>query len=152
MLADGETRQHHGIRPRSITPRHQFVPNTNMSETAIELTRVSSRTVKVNEPEAVHFATPNTSAEDGLANVHSNVTTTRPAPSKAKTAVIIASITMVTGVASMMNGLVTVVLPTLQKDLHLDQSILLWYGRWKTQLRASASTDIYISGPPLSML
>jgi len=97
-----------------------------MSETAIELTRVTSRATKVTEPEAAYLASDShTADENGLVRAPSS-TTTRKVTSKAKRAVIIASITLVTGVASMLNGLVTVILPTLQQDLHLSDSILLW--------------------------
>lgn len=39
---------------------------------------------------------------------------------------IILSIAMVTGVSSMLNGLVTVILPTLIKELRVDASLQIW--------------------------
>lgn len=47
--------------------------------------------------------------------------------SKATTAVVIASVTCITGISTLLAGLVTVGLPTMAKDLSLDPSLLLWY-------------------------
>ena len=46
--------------------------------------------------------------------------------SKSKTTIIITAIAMVTGISSLLNGLVTVILPTMAKDLNLSKSLLLW--------------------------
>ena len=47
--------------------------------------------------------------------------------SKAVTAAIITSVTCVTGISSLLSGLVTVSMPTIAEDLALDDSLLLWY-------------------------
>ncbi|KAF2802029.1 uncharacterized protein BDZ99DRAFT_429276 [Mytilinidion resinicola] len=46
--------------------------------------------------------------------------------SKGTTAVVIASVTCVTAVSTLLAGLVTVGLPTMAKDVNLDPSLLLW--------------------------
>ncbi|KIW95698.1 uncharacterized protein Z519_04283 [Cladophialophora bantiana CBS 173.52] len=45
---------------------------------------------------------------------------------KGSTAVIFVSVTGVTGISSLLAGLITVILPTLAKDLNLPGSVLLW--------------------------
>ncbi|OAL38268.1 hypothetical protein AYO20_02327 [Fonsecaea nubica] len=50
----------------------------------------------------------------------------QPVLRKGSTAVIFVSVTGVTGISSLLAGLVTVTLPTLAKDLHLPDSVLLW--------------------------
>ncbi|KIW85271.1 hypothetical protein Z517_00661 [Fonsecaea pedrosoi CBS 271.37] len=52
--------------------------------------------------------------------------TSQPVLRKGSTAVIFVSVTGVTGISSLLAGLVTVTLPTLAKDLHLPDSVLLW--------------------------
>ena len=51
----------------------------------------------------------------------------QPALRKDITAIIFASITGVTGISSLLSGLVTVVLPIMARDLALSDSVLLWY-------------------------
>jgi hypothetical protein len=46
---------------------------------------------------------------------------------KGTTVIISASIAGVTGISALQNGLVTVVLPKMAKDLKLSDSVLLWY-------------------------
>ena len=43
------------------------------------------------------------------------------------TAIVFASITGVTGISSLLAGLVTIVLPIMARDLDLSPSVLLWY-------------------------
>jgi len=47
--------------------------------------------------------------------------------SKGTTAVVIMSVTCITGISSLLAGLVVVGLPTIAKDLALDANLLLWY-------------------------
>jgi hypothetical protein len=47
---------------------------------------------------------------------------------KGTTVIVSASIAGVTGISALQNGLVTVVLPKMAKDLNLSDSVLLWYG------------------------
>ena len=46
---------------------------------------------------------------------------------KGTTVIIFASVTGVTGISSLLAGLVTVTLPKMAKDLELSESLLLWY-------------------------
>ena len=47
--------------------------------------------------------------------------------SRGTTAVVITSVTCITGISSLLAGLVVVGLPTIAKDLALDANLLLWY-------------------------
>jgi hypothetical protein len=47
--------------------------------------------------------------------------------SKGTTAIVIASVTLVTGISSLLNGLTTVILPTMAVDLDIPDNLLLWY-------------------------
>ena len=102
-----------------------------MSRTSIELVPLKSSSDKIKLPKAAHIPTTKDGL-DGTADDQNDLHRVNTAASsvvvtsKSKTAIIIASITMVTGVASMLNGIVTVILPTLQVDLQLSESILLW--------------------------
>jgi hypothetical protein len=46
--------------------------------------------------------------------------------SKGKTFIVISSTTVITGISSLLAGVVTVSLPTIAKDLGLGESLLLW--------------------------
>jgi hypothetical protein len=41
--------------------------------------------------------------------------------------VVIASTTVITGISSLLAGIVTVALPTIAKDLQIPNNLLLWY-------------------------
>lgn len=47
-------------------------------------------------------------------------------PSRFETAIVITLVTMITGLGSLITGVVTTATPTIAKDVHLDQSLLLW--------------------------
>ena len=47
---------------------------------------------------------------------------------KGSTAIIFTSVTAVTGISSLLAGLVTVALPRIVHDLDIPSSLLLWYG------------------------
>ena len=83
------------------------------------------------KPDSVHIqgeshsyptVLPEISAEAGEAASHVQKIT-----SKKRSVAIIFSIAMVTGVSSMLNGLVTVILPTLIKDLGMSADLQVWY-------------------------
>jgi hypothetical protein len=57
------------------------------------------------------------------------VASTHEDVSKGTTTVVIASVTCITAIGTLLSGLVTVGLPTMAKDLGLEQSLLLWYVR-----------------------
>ncbi|KAF1985392.1 integral membrane protein [Aulographum hederae CBS 113979] len=46
--------------------------------------------------------------------------------SKSRTAIVVASVTFITGISSLLAGLVTVGTPTIARDIGLDSSLLLW--------------------------
>ncbi|KAG8629027.1 hypothetical protein KVT40_002892 [Elsinoe batatas] len=103
-------------------------PSINSTSTHELRTFASSKSSLV-RPDAAHIAGENrhstifaehSTAEDEPATADQMVTT------KARSVAIIFSIAMVTGVSSMLNGLVTVVLPTLDRDLKLGPELLIW--------------------------
>jgi hypothetical protein len=49
-----------------------------------------------------------------------------PENSRGKTFIVISSTTVITGISSLLAGVVTVSLPTIAKDLELGESLLLW--------------------------
>lgn len=59
-------------------------------------------------------------------SLHSLERAADTATSKSKTAVIIASVTMITTISSLLSGLTTVALPTIAIELSIPQSLLLW--------------------------
>lgn len=46
---------------------------------------------------------------------------------KGTTAIVLTTIVCVTGISSMLAGLVTIALPTMARELHLEAHLLLWY-------------------------
>ncbi|TKX21806.1 MFS transporter-like protein 116 [Elsinoe australis] len=100
------------------------------STSTIELSTFTTSQTRLHRPEAAHIVgeshtyptiiQENDSDEElAAANVQS-VTT------KGRSAAIIVSIAMVTGVGSMLNGLVTVILPTVDRELMLGPELLIW--------------------------
>ena len=51
------------------------------------------------------------------------------AAKKGSTAIVFLSITCVTGISTLLSGIVTVVLPKMVEDLDVPRSLMLWYGR-----------------------
>lgn len=47
-------------------------------------------------------------------------------PSSAKTAIVISSVTVVTGLSSIIAGVVTVAIPAIARDVQLQHDLLLW--------------------------
>jgi len=101
-----------------------------MSQTSIELPRIVAPQV----PQAVFAKAPSTrrpstvasqarSDEVTLRGLESTPTTT----SKATTAIVIASVTLITGISTLLSGLTTVTLPTMANDLGIPDNLLLWY-------------------------
>lgn len=58
-----------------------------------------------------------------------NVAVTGPLedPSKGTTIMVLITVVCVTGISALVHGLLTVVLPTMARDLDLHDSLLLWY-------------------------
>lgn len=57
---------------------------------------------------------------------HSQAGIQNPENSRGKTFIVISSTTVITGISSLLAGVVTVSLPTIAKDLQLGESLLLW--------------------------
>lgn len=102
-----------------------------MSRTSIELNQIAAPQV----PQAVFAQTPSTRRPSTAAsNARSDEVTLRGlerAPtttSKATTAIVIASVTLITGISTLLSGLTTVTLPTMAVDLEIPDNLLLWYG------------------------
>ena len=66
----------------------------------------------------------NISAYDGI-SLHS-LERTETITSKSRTVVIIASVTLITAISTLLNGLTTVALPTIADELHIPDGVLLW--------------------------
>ncbi|KAJ9606539.1 hypothetical protein H2200_008547 [Cladophialophora chaetospira] len=85
-------------------------------------------TIELTSPPTVVLATQKPTVEDDGSVPSADVPSRPEQPNlqKGTTAIIFASITGVTGISSLLSGLVTVVLPIMARDLGLSQSVLLW--------------------------
>ena len=89
------------------------------------MSATATETIELRSPPAAVLTTQKpTIGEDETPDTPS--TPQPPALQKGATAVIFASITGVTGISSLLSGLVTVVLPIMARDLGLSDSVLLW--------------------------
>ena len=103
----------------------------SMSRTSIELNQIAAPQV----PQAVFAKTPSTRRPSTIAsNAQSDEVTLRglersptTTTSKATTAIVIASVTLITGISTLLSGLTTVTLPTMAVDLEIPDNLLLWY-------------------------
>jgi hypothetical protein len=112
-----------------------------MSLTSIELSDIatpqapqavfakSSRVASTRRPSTI--VNESRSDEASLRGLERTVTNTDT--SKGTTAIVIASVTLVTGISSLLNGLTTVILPTMAVDLDIPDNLLLWYCRLREQ-------------------
>jgi hypothetical protein len=85
---------------------------TALSTETIELSRIHPQVVRIDEAE-----------ERGLITD----TAAYPTLSRWKTLTIISTVTGITILNSMQNGIVTVGLPTIGRDLQLSENLILWY-------------------------
>lgn len=75
---------------------------------------------------------PQLSASTSVTSQSLNQTTIVPAIgqngdlSKGKTMVVISSVTCITGISSLLAGIVTVCIPAMARDVRLDGNLLLW--------------------------
>lgn len=104
-----------------------------MARTSIELSNIAtpqapqavfakaSRVASTRRPSTI--VNESRSDEVSLRGLERTVTNT----SKGTTAVVIASVTLVTGISSLLNGLTTVILPTMAADLEIPDNLILWY-------------------------
>ncbi|KAB8345826.1 hypothetical protein FH972_022881 [Carpinus fangiana] len=89
-----------------------------------ELSTLASST----EPRATITTPPDASKAD-LDEVRrgpNRVTEAEPMPSRKTTTVVITSVTCITTLSTLISGVVTVAIPTMAKDVNLDDSLLLW--------------------------
>lgn len=106
-----------------------------MTTTSIELTRpAQAHAITTNQDAfaasiapSIAPSNPFSALEDETLSQQEDLSRTRTIiESRGRTLVTIASITLATGMSSMLNGLTTVVLPTLQTELGLSDSVSLW--------------------------
>lgn len=57
---------------------------------------------------------------------HGNSTQQYDAVNQKQTIIVISSVTVVTAISCFLNGLVTVGIPVIALDLHLESSLILW--------------------------
>lgn len=89
----------------------------------------SSHTSQTRKPSRAHVADdsseqPLVIAEDAVEN--GDLVAVANANASSHSIAIVVSIAAVTGTSSLLNGLVTVILPTLEKDLPLGPALLVW--------------------------
>jgi hypothetical protein len=115
--------------------QNQTFPAMSHSLTSIELTRP----IGITRPESVAYPSSNQS-EQLFGGRRSSILSTRPAiirrltaennsetdVSKGQTVVVISSVTVITGISSLLAGLVTVGLPTIAKELDIPSGLVLW--------------------------
>jgi len=103
-----------------------------MSRTAaIELSAIAppevaaTRASSFRRPSTIGSTLSNVASHDeaSLANLERVATIT----SKGRTAAVITSVTLITGISTLLNGLTTVALPTMARDLDIKDNVLLWY-------------------------
>lgn len=107
-----------------------------MSHTQIELTSIqppdatAKGTSSLRRPSSSHASgRPSSIAgfdgnidDDPLHSLERTVTVT----SKSRTAIIITCVTLITAISTLLNGLTTVALPTMAKELDIPEGLLLW--------------------------
>lgn len=97
-----------------------------MSRSSIEMAQVAVPQAVASKASSTRrpSTTVNQSRIDGvsLRDLQRTETTT----SKSTTAIVISSVTLVTGISTLLNGLTTVILPTMAVDLDIPDNLLLW--------------------------
>ena len=96
-----------------------------------ELPAYGSSSYLLTQPSTAHIAGeshvyPTVFADVSAGETGQDVHSISKVSSKKRSYAIILSIAMVTGTSSMLNGLVTVVLPTLIKDLGVKPELQIW--------------------------
>ena len=100
-----------------------------MSNTSIELEPVATPEVAAN-PEVRRpstFTVSLSSEPDQDAHSIHSLERVDTVTSKSRTAVVIASVTLITAISTLLNGVTTVALPTVATDLGIKENLLLWY-------------------------
>ncbi|KAF2115559.1 integral membrane protein [Lophiotrema nucula] len=99
----------------------------SQSSTSIELVQLPEA---VTVPPSIHLKgneTPSLSEDTRpIVPPVNAVSAEQGGPSKGTTAIVLLSVVCITGISSLLAGLVTVGLPTMASDLHIPTSLLLW--------------------------
>lgn len=99
-----------------------------MSHTTIELSSIATPEVALKpnarRPSSVHTSIPPQIDQDDY-SLH-ELERVSTVTSKSRTAIIITSVTLITGISTLLNGLTTVALPTMAAELGIPDSLLLW--------------------------
>lgn len=102
-----------------------------MSHTQIELTVIQPPEAAAKDPSLRRFSTSRPSTrfsndtDRDIQSLH-NLERTDTVTSNSRTAVIIACVTLVTAISTLLNGLTTVSLPRMAKELDIPEGLLLW--------------------------
>ena len=103
-----------------------------MSHTQIELTTiqppdaVASKASSLRRPSSARGSRISSEANNPDTYSLSNLERVDTVTSNARTAAIIASVTLITAISTLLNGLTTVALPTMAKELNIPPGLLLW--------------------------
>lgn len=100
-----------------------------MSRTSIELTHIALP--QAPQPvfaKELASGRPSTVASEARSDESTSRVLERedPTTSKVTTAIVIASVTLITGISTLLSGLTTVILPTMAVDLDIPDNLLLW--------------------------
>lgn len=102
-----------------------------MSRVSVELQSISrpeaiaTAVSSIRRPSTIGAASSELNRDDAsLQNLERVVTAVE---SKTQTAAVISAVTLITGISTLLNGLTTVVLPTMAADLGIPDNLLLWY-------------------------
>lgn len=136
--------QHH--RPNSAiggTTRLEQLSQLNLVRFSSELVMSTTATMElVGAPELGAQDTQSSIVRHVPLNVEVSTLTTN-VEVKGTTAIIITTITGVTMISSLLNGLVTIALPAMARDLKISEALLLWSVRTFVDV---GQTDIYYPG------
>ena len=103
-----------------------------MSHTQIELTTirppdaVASKASSLRRPSSVQPSRVSSEVNNADAYSLHSLERIDTVTSKSRTTVIIASVTLITAISTLLNGLTTVALPTMAKELDIPHGLLLW--------------------------
>ncbi|KAK5131170.1 hypothetical protein LTR08_001256 [Meristemomyces frigidus] len=107
-------------RPEAVAQSNVRRPSTTTNISTVSLARRPSTLASVSTASlARHHEDFNDLSEDNLERA---ITVT----SKSRTALIITSVTLITGISSLLNGLTTVALPSIAAEFEIPNSLLLW--------------------------
>ena len=104
-------------------------PIEDLTPKAAIMSATGTETIELVSPVAMALTVqkPISGQDEGHSEVETPLVLDQPELPRLTTAIIFASIVGVTGISSLLSGLVTVILPTMARDLKLSDSVLLWY-------------------------